>query len=186
MLIGRGYVTIKTSFRLDVPMRTEIYQQTSFRKRAYPSSLLEFKYPSRRQNSKPLAKTRITRPYHCPTSHCNAPPTPRATWPTPSWPYQEKYVAHSLPHPIGPQGQRTNQQVYCKTTLAPNIELISRCILRPLLSWAIKTNMTMLQGSALPGHLEVIQLHQQLLSSYSNKLSFLFTSLYQNFFFFFF
>ena len=60
-------------------------------------SLLGFKSSSRRLNSKPLAKTRITRPVSSPhPSHCNAPsptlntltlfflpPKRKCMWPTP-------------------------------------------------------------------------------------------------------
>ena len=101
--------------------------------------MFNFKSSLRRQNSKPLAKTRITRPLSSPhPSHCNAPVLPWPTRSTPSYPLPGVWPTSHLPATGVLYVPPTNQQVYCKTLLSPINQQVSRCIRRPLLSLGSK------------------------------------------------
>ena len=75
-------------------------------------------------------------------------------WPTPH------------PAPLEALYIPTNQQVYCKTPLSPSQSAGQQVYPKTLPSpWAIKTDMTMSLGSALPDYQNVILLcYQHLLS----------------------
>ena len=104
-----------------------------------------FKASSRRQNSEPLAKTRITRPLSLPyLYHCNAPsptlsilaysflpPTRKGVWST----------CHPALH-IGPYTPPTNQQMYSMIPFYPTNQQVSWCIHETSPLWAIKTDKT--------------------------------------------
>ena len=119
------------------------------RKKGKERDMLGFKAPSRRWNSKPLAKTRIcfTRSLSSPHQfHCNA-PSPQLEphgllLPAPYW---ERYAAHS--HYLRP----TNQQVYPKTPPFPTQSAGQQMYPKTSpLSWAKKTDRTTRWTSSLP------------------------------------
>ena len=128
---------------------------------------------SRRENSKPLATTRISRPLSLPhPSHCNAPTAPRSNLAYSFLPPSMRPTSYSTP--IKLYKPPANQQVYCKTPLSPTNQLVSRCIRRSLLSpWATKTDITM-----CPGLFSLIIRGSSCCTSsisHLNKLFFLFT-----------
>ena len=104
-------------------------------------TMWDLKASPKRLNSKPLAKTRITRPLS--PHHLMAMPPPCLEQPV-----------LLLPTPLlgqvcGPLLTPMNQQAYHETPLSPTSQL-SRCILRPRLSpWVIKTDSTTLRASSL-------------------------------------
>ena len=128
--------------------------------------LLNFKSPSRKLNSKPLAKARITISLSSSHfSHCNAPsptlsnlansflpPTRKGMWPTPHpAPIQATYASNQsasiskdpiLPQPTSKCIRRPHSS---PTNLQGN-----KCMARPLLAllclWAITTDTTMRQS----------------------------------------
>ena len=113
---------------------------------------------------KPPAKIRITRPLSSHPSHWNYYHVPKdlpatATWPTPSCPLLGKVCGPFLT--LFLQGQYmppTNQQVYPKTPSFPNQpggqQEQSKTSPQLLCLWALKTDMTMCPGSALPDYEE--------------------------------
>lgn len=96
--------------------------------------MLDFEAPSRRMNSKSLARARITRPLSLShPSHCNAPsptlsnlaysfltPTRNSMWPTPQMPLLGPYFPNKptscIIKPFFPN-QSAGQEVYPKTSL---------------------------------------------------------------------
>ena len=120
--------------------------------------LLDFKSSSRRWNSEPVAKRRITRPLSPTCLIAMLPPPPEATWPTPPCPLLGKVCAHFSPHPYrGSRHPQPTSKYIRRLHLSPANQQVSRYILRPLLSpWVIKTDTTMCSVSALPDHRKVI------------------------------
>ena len=138
---------------------------------------------------KPLAKIRIVRPLSAHLSHCNCYNVPKAlhtpaTWPAPSCPYKERYMAHFLtsstwstwPSPTCPPLKKVysplltlpykgnicpqpTSKCISRPHPSPANQQVSRCMARPLLTllclWAIKTDTTMHLELTLPDYQEV-------------------------------
>ena len=121
--------------------------------------LLGFRSSSRKMNSKPLAKTRITRSLSLPhPSHYNAPSPTSSHLPYPFFlPLLGKYVFHSSP---GPYRALYAPQPTSRYILRPHIpQPISRSagVWQDLSSpWVIKTVTTTHWVSALPDYQEVV------------------------------
>lgn len=94
--------------------------------------MVGFKAPSRRDNSKPLAKTRTTRPLSSHLSHLNAPSPTLNNLPCSFLPLLGKVCGPLRTPPLwGPYMPPTNQQKYPKITSPPTNQQVSRCIVRP-------------------------------------------------------
>lgn len=129
--------------------------------------ILDFEAPSRRQNSKLLARTQITRLLSSPyLSHCNA------LCPTSNnLAYSFLLLLGKVCGPLftlplkGSYIPPNNQQVYHKTPQFPTNQPVSWCIMKPLFFLSYKNRHDHHSLLALPVHQEVALLHLQHLLS---------------------
>ena len=121
----------------------------------------DFKASSRRWNSKPLAKTRMTRPLSLPhPSHCNAPSPTLSNLAYSFLPPPGKGMCPFLTLPLqGPYTPQPTSKGIIRLLFAQPVSRSAGVSWDLSSPWAIKIDMTVCPRLALPYHQEVFLLH---------------------------